>query len=587
MKRSTRRFLLLFGLSLGLCLLIVGATALTHGDSQPSGPAVLHLTLAGDWPERDTKASINSFLGVQVVTLRDLIDSIDAAAADDEIVALELEVGRLDVGWGKAEEIRDALLRFKQSGKPVHAYMEDADDGSYYLASTADQLWLLRSASLWLDGISAEVSFYGDTLQWAGVKADIEQIGAYKNAADVMKLGQMTSAHREAMESLVGGLYEELVAGLATSLGKTTDQVKALVDQGPYTADKALEAGLVSHLGFEDEEEAALDQKLGGTRPRIGLRHYARQLHHARGAKTIAIINCHGTIVNGSSSDQLFGGASMGSDTIAKAISDARHVPGIAAIVLRVDSPGGSSTASDVIWRETVRAKEAGIPVVVSMSDVAASGGYWISMSADKVIAEPGTITGSIGIYGGKYVTQGLMEKLHVNTETVQRGAHADFFSTNKPFSDEERAWLQTQLHAAYGLFIERTAKGRGFKSPDDVDKIAQGRVWTGRQAKELGLVDELGGFDRALEVAAKLAKVPDDETPSLRWFPEAPGLLQMFVDEGPSAFLGRVALNVAARQAKAAVPASVLALSPDPALVHCLDEEGVVAYMPFRVRAR
>lgn len=587
MKRSTRWFMAILGLAVAACVVITGVLALGRGATPVRDAQVLRIDLGGSWPEQDANASLNRLLGVRLLTLRDLLDSIDAASSDDGIAALELRVSDLSTGWAKAQEIRAALESFKDSGKPIHAFVEGGDDGSYFLASAAEEIWMIETGTLWLDGISAEVSFYGGTLEKVGLTADLEQIGEYKNAADVMKRKAMSEPHREAMGSLLDGLYGEIVTTLAESLDRTPAEMEAIIGDGPHAARSALEAGLVDSLGFEDEARDALDEALGGAHSRITLERYAQRLTRPRGDRTIAIIECSGTIVSGESSDSLFGGGQMGSETIAEAIRDARDLPRIAAIVLRVDSPGGSPVASDVIWRETIRTKQAGIPVVVSMSDVAASGGYWISMGADKVVAEPMTITGSIGIYGGKYVTRGLGEKLGINVEPMRRGAHAGMNSGEAPFTDDERALLRAQLRAVYDLFIERAADGRGFDSPEAVDRIARGRVWTGRQAHERGLVDELGGLDDAIEVAAELAGLPADQRVSLRWLPAAPTLAEMFFNGGPAGMVARHAALSAEREAGRLLPAAVRELLPDAGLLRILEREAVVAYMPFRVRAR
>ena len=591
MTRSTRWFLALLGLSVAACIVLVAIAALTGHRPIRSSAHVLRIDLEGDWPAQDKDASLSRLLGVRVLTLRDLIDSLSAAAADDSIAALELRVGDISGGWATEQEIRDALLKFKESGKPVHAYLEGGDDATYFLASAADEVWMIETGTLWLDGLAADVSFYGDSLKMIGVRADLEQVDEYKNAADVMKRADMTEAHRESMNSLLDGLHGELVSALAESLDRSQDEVKALISAGPYSAREALDAGLIDKLGFDDEARDALDEAIasaGGSTPRISLEDYAQQLTRPRGGRQIAVISCVGTIMTGRSSDSFLGGHTVGSDTIARAIRDARRIPGIAALVLRVDSPGGSPVASDIIWRETIRTKEAGIPVVVSMGDVAASGGYWISMGADKVVAEPSTITGSIGIYGGKYVISELQEdKLKIHTVPFVRGDNAGINSTQAPFTDAQRAWLQRELRAVYQLFIERTAEGRGFDSPEAVDRIARGRVWTGRQALANGLVDELGGFDKAVEVAVGLAGLSPDADVSLTWLPRQPTIVEMLFDEGPATLVTQAAALAARRETLAALPRIVTDALPDAAALSCLERERFVALMPFQVRAR
>jgi len=557
MRRSTGWFLGLLVVGCGVTVIITCLTrlAVSTGPAVSRGSRVLDIRIEGSFPDRDENAALNELFGRRVMTLPDFQHALEAAAADEDIAGALVRVGALEMGWARATEVRDALVRFRQSGKPVHAFLEGGDDGSYFIASAADETRLIPSATLWLDGISADVPFYGGTLEKAGVRADLEQIGEYKNAADVMKRSQMSPAHRESMDSLLDGLWGELTNALGESLGKDPEAMKEVVERGPFTAQQALDAGLVKALGYRDEADAALAEAVGKALPRVTLARYAMGVRPNGGRDAVAVVHCSGTIMEGDSAQSLLGGSVVGSDTIVKALRAARESPGVKAVVLRVDSPGGSPVASDIIWRETQRVREAGIPVVVSMSDVAASGGYWISMGADRVVACPATITGSIGIYGGKYVLEGLNDKLALHVEGMDRGPNSGMNSSRQPFTAEQRTRLQEQLDATYRMFIERAASGRGFDSPADVDKIARGRVWTGRQALERGLVDELGGMEEAIAAACRLAHLPEDEAVSVRDFPRAPTLFEMLVDEGPSAMVAHEGRVVASREIAAQIP--------------------------------
>ena len=586
MKRSTKGFLVAFSAASMLSLLLIAAGRLsTVGSVGSTSRQVLTLRLEGAFPDVDPNAPINELLGVRVITLPDVVRALDHAASDPHVAGLQIHAGPLQTGWARAQELRAALLRFRASGKPVHAFMEMGDDGTYFLASAAERIRMIPSSTLWLDGIAADVTFYGGTLGKIGVQADIEQIGAYKNAADVMKRSTMSDPHREAMNALLDGLYGELVSALSESLGQSPERVAALVAAGPYSAQGALDAGLVNALGYEDETGADLDAAIGRELPRIKLDRYLREVPVESGASSIAVIHCNGAIASGESTESLLGGGTLGADTIARSIRAARE-DGAKAVILRVDSPGGSATASDVIWRETMRTRDAGIPVVVSMADVAASGGYWISMGADHVVASPATITGSIGIYGGKYVVQGLNALVGLNVEPVERGANSGLMSSRRPFTDAQREWLQGELHSVYRLFIERTAQGRGFPSAEAVDRIAQGRVWTGRQALELGLVDELGGFREAEAKARELAHLPAEGGVSFRDYPRSPTIFELLREGGPSAAISAVTHAVAAREAGDALPSELretLGAAPSIRLL----ESGVLAWTPIAVQAR
>ncbi|MBW2464567.1 MAG: signal peptide peptidase SppA [Deltaproteobacteria bacterium] len=473
------------------------------------------------------------------------------------------------------------MLAFRSSGKPLQVLLEYADDRSYYLASAASDLRIVRTGTLWLDGLSADVGFYGGPLALAGVQADLEQIGEYKNAADVMVRSGMTAAHRESMTSLIDGLFEELVTGIAESRGLEQERAAELISGGPYTPSGALAAGLVDAVSFPDEADDALTSLAGVARLRdLSLATYLRRAPSQDGP-LVAVVHCIGTIVPGRSSQGMFSGRTMGSDTIGAAIREAWEDDGAKAIVLRVDSPGGSPLASDLIWREVERAREAGVPVIVSMADVAASGGYWIAMGADRVVAQPSTITGSIGIYGGKYVFAGMHRKLDYEVETIERGEHSSFFSTRRPFSDAERSILKAQLAETYALFLEKVATGRGLDSPEAVDAVARGRVWTGRQALEHGLVDELGGFEVALNAARELSGLEAGASVRLRSYPRAPSLTEMFFG-GERAQVRQALAHSLASELQAELPEALLAVGTTAPATRLLEREHVLALMPW-----
>ena len=587
MSRSTKVFLVLVVLILAAGALLVGLGRLSGGfHAVPSARAVLRVPLDGPLPEDDPGAELNRLLGIELVTLHDVVDALDRAAEDDRIAAVQVRVGFLGTGWGRTQELRDALERFRRSGKPLQALLEYGDDQTYYLASAAGDLRLVRTGTLWLDGLSAEVGFMGGPLAKIGVRADYEQIGEYKNAADVMERRDMTPAHRESMESLIGGLFDELVAGIASGRGLDESRVRELVSQGPFTPRQALAAGLIDAVSFPDEADDALADLVGaGELEPVDLVDYALSGSHAKGPR-IAVVHCFGAITPGESTQSVFGGRTMGSETITEAIRQAWEDDGARAIILRVDSPGGSPLASDLIWREVERAREGGVPVVVSMADYAASGGYWIAMGADRVVAEPATITGSIGIYGGKYVLGELYDKADYNVEPIERGRNAGWFSPRQRFTDEQRELLRRELRETYEIFLEKVAEGRGFDSPEDVDAIARGRVWTGRQALERGLVDRLGGLGTAVEEARMLANLPEGAPVRLDSYPRPPTLSEIFFG-GSSASARRILARKLLAESLAELPQPIRELAGAAPAAALLSRERVLAHLPFELEVR
>jgi protease-4 len=371
---------------------------------------------------------------------------------------------------------------------------------------------------LFINGLAADVMFFRGSLDKLGIYPDIYQIGKYKSVGDTFTQKQMTDAHREYINSLLDDLYNRYINAIAQARHKTPEEVRALIDNAPYSAAQAKTAGLIDEALYKDDVEKQFKKMLGykETDTFVAVRgaDYKDVSPESLGlnkGERIAVIYAMGDIGSGSSENSPSGGTSIGSDTVAKALNDAAADKTIKAIVLRVDSPGGSGLASDIIWH-AVEAANQQKPVVVSMSDVAASGGYYISASASKIIAQPSTITGSIGVVAGKPVMRGFYDWLGISNEYVLRGKTAGMFRETEKFSDEERAkfeeWIKTTY---YQDFVPKVAKGRN-KDAQYIDSIAQGRVWTGQQAKDRGLVDDFGGLDKAIEVAKQLAKIPADK---------------------------------------------------------------------------
>jgi protease-4 len=485
---------------------------------EPSVPtrSTLVLRIDGDPSEGGPDESFSQFLPVQrTPSVRTLVQNVRKAKADSRIVALVVRPSALASPFlAKAQELRDAILDFRRSGKPAIAYLEDGGQTEYYLATACDRIFLVPSSPLQLTGLASYELFLRGTLDKIGAYPDMLHIGAYKTAPNQLTEKTYTPAHREMAESLNRDSYEQIVTAIADGRKKSEGDVRALLDEGPFLPEDALRAGLIDDIAYQDQ--LADKGKIPfGKDQRIDIDDYtrvsARSLGLERGPR-VAVLYATGTIVSGRSGYDPTNGSVLGSDTLIEYIRKVRESPDIKAVVLRIDSPGGSAVASDVIWRELTLLRDAKPekPLVASMSDLAASGGYYIAMAAPQIVAEPGTLTGSIGIFGGKIVTGGTFAKLGANIEGVSIGRHADMNSPTRPYNEGERAKVGEQLQAFYDQFVERVAASR-HSTPERVDAIAQGRVWSGRQAKQIGLVDALGGLDRAIALAKQKAKITTD----------------------------------------------------------------------------
>ena len=482
---------------------------------EPTVPSrsTLVLRIAGDPVEGGPDDAFAQLLPVQrAQSVRALVDNIRKAKADRRVAALLVRPTSLTSPYlAKVQEVRDAILDFKRSGKPAIAYLEDGGQTEYYLATACDRIYLAPSSPLQVTGMASYSLFLRGTLDAIGAYPDMLHIGAYKSAPSQLTEKTFTPAHREMAESLNTDHYEQLVAAIAAGRKKSEAAVRALVDEGPFQPEDALRAGLVDDVAYEDQLGDKGKVPFGRGK-QIDLAEYDRvspgSVGLGRGPR-IAVIYASGTIVSGRSGYDPLNGPVVGSDTLVEYIRKVREASDIRGVVLRIDSPGGSAAASDVLWRELglMRDAKPEKPFVVSMSDLAASGGYYIAMAAPQIVAEPGTLTGSIGIFGGKVVTGAMLGKLGANIEGVSQGKNADMNSPTRPYSPSERAKVADQLQRFYDQFVERVAASRKM-TPERVDQIAQGRVWTGRQAKENGLVDALGGLEKAVALVKQKAKI-------------------------------------------------------------------------------
>lgn len=544
MSRARKTVLIITSIVVGLVLVVLIGLAVLVAAFRQSEPtiadnSVLSLRVAGSLPDYVPYDPLRKFFGGNDQSLTNLILQFKKAKVDKRIKVVLLEIDMSGAGWGKSEEIRDAIADFRSSGKPVYAYLEYGMNKEYYIASACDKIYLAPPGELFINGLAADVMFFRGSLDKLGIYPDIFQIGKYKSAGDTFTRKDMSDAHREFMNSLLDDLFNRYVDAIAKARGKSAEEVRAIIDNAPYGAPKAKDVGLIDGVGYRDEIEKELKTKLGYkesdplrvVKSSVYSEVEPESLGLNEGEK-IAVIYATGDIGSGQSENSPSGSQSIGSDTLSKAINDAREDKTIKAIVIRVDSPGGSGLASDIIWH-AVEAAKAKKPVVISMSDVAASGGYYISASASKIVAQPSTITGSIGVVAGKPVMKGFYDWLGLSNEYILRGRNAGMFRETEKFTPEERTkfedWIKTTY---YNDFVPKVAKGRN-KDAAYIDSVGQGRVWTGAQGKERGLVDEFGGLDRAVEVAKDLAKIPKDKGVHRVILPYPRTFLQELLSEG------------------------------------------------------
>src|SRR5712691_5216684 len=506
MSKTRKVVLIISGIVIALVFVGVLGIAIIVSAFRGNPPSirdnsVLVLKVAGPLPDYVPDDPFRRLFGGQPLSLNSLLAQLRKAKVDKRITAVMLDIDMPETGWAKAEEIRAAIADFRTSGKPVYAYMEFGTNKDYYIATACDKIFLPPPGELFTQK-------------------------------------QITDAHREFINSLLTDLNDRYIDGVAKARGKSAADVKTLIDNAPYTAKQAKDVGLIDGAAYHDEVEKELKKRLGykeSDELHITKASEYRQISQEslglnKGEK-IAVVYAAGDIVSGKSQFGGEGETTIGSDSLVKTIEEARDDKGVKAIVLRIDSPGGSGLASDIIWRAIESAKEKK-PVVVSMSDVAASGGYYIACNANKIVAEPSTITGSIGVVGGKPVIKGFYDWIGVTNEWVLRGQNAGMFRETEKFSDSERKkWIEF-LTTTYDDFTSKVAKGRS-KDQKYIDSIGQGRVWTGQQGKEKGLVDEYGGLDKAIEVAKQLANIPADKSVQRVILPHPPGFFEQLMSGG------------------------------------------------------
>ena len=536
---ARRGFAIIFTLLGVACVVSIAGFAVLYVlfGREPAVPsdATLVLRVGGALSETAPADVVGYIRGVKTPTVRAIVDDLRKAKVDPRIRRVLLKPTGFDSPfWGKVQEIRDAILEFKKSGKPIYAYLEFGGDREYYLSTAADKVFLMPSASLDLQGVATYELFLRGTFDKFGAIPDLHHIGDYKTATNAFTEKGFTAAHKEMDESLNRDLYEQIIRDIADGRKKNEGEVRSLIDQGPFLPEDALHAGLVDDVAYEDQVS---DQLRAGAKARdVDGDDYARISPSSVGLNKgprIAVIYAAGEIVSGRNAYDPVNGPVVGSDSLIDYIRQARRDSSVRAIVLRIDSPGGSSIASDAIWRELTIAKRerADRPLVASMSDLAASGGYYIAMPAQVLVAQPATLTGSIGIFGGKIVTGGVYEKLGAHIDSTSIGRNAEMGSPARKYNPEELQKLQEQLQSFYDQFVEKVADAR-HSTPEKIDALAQGRVWTGRQAKQNGLVDQLGGLDRAIAVAKQRAKIAADAEVEIVTFPPRKSFYEIVSDQ-------------------------------------------------------
>ena len=537
------RFLQKCGFLLALFVLISPVFADENAVEETVPPPVkkyVELTLGGTYT--DTK-TVSTFGISSTKTVRGLFKKLDILKTDDEIAGIIFKIEGVSVGWATLQEIRNKLHEFREAEKETIGYLESGGNAEYLLAAAMERAVLIPTGSLNLTGLRAEVLFYKGLLDKLDIEADMLAMGKYKSGVEPYMRDGMSDAFRESMTALLDDLYAQFLVHIAESRdGITAEGVSELVNSGPFTAEEAHQQNLVDALQYYDElvdtlKIASPDEDVQVVKPDYerkrkvpdmnsfaGLMQLLSMLNPPQRTRTstaenqIALIYADGPILPDVES-LLASMPVIMPETLKEAFEKARTDASVRAVVLRIDSPGGSALASDLIWREVMLTQREK-PVVVSMGDIAASGGYYIAMAAGTIVAHPSTLTGSIGVFGGKLNMKGFYNKVGLTKEIITHGQNATLYSDYGGFTPSERERVEKMMKTVYKDFVSKAAEGRN-TSFDEIDEIAQGRVWTGKQAKALGLVDELGGLETALSIAKEQAGFADDEKVNLIVLPK------------------------------------------------------------------
>ncbi|HEY7210871.1 MAG TPA: signal peptide peptidase SppA [Bryobacteraceae bacterium] len=570
----------LLGVLIGIIVTVVGvfivflAVGRIFANKAPSVAAnsALVLSLRGDIPEA-APVDVNLPLLQQQAapTVRDIWTSLRQAASDNRIKAVVLEPRGVRAGWGRLEEIRQEILNFKRSGKPVYAYLQNPGSHEYYLASAADRIFLSPGDMLEVKGFLLEAMYFKNGLDKLGVQVQVDHIGRYKDAGDVLTRDSMSPETREVLGQVLDQLYNDFCSTVGQGRHKSAEDVKALIDQGPFTADQAKANGLVDQLAYPDEVFGELQRRTAISKlNRLDIRTYFRAAP-GQGDR-IALLVGDGDIVQGDSGNGFGDTNEIADRSFIKLVRQVREDSGVKGVILRINSPGGDALASDVILHELKLLSRAK-PTVISMSDVAASGGYYMAMTGDPVVAYPDTITGSIGVLYARPVVHGLFDKLGIQSDRLSRGKLAEMDSAFVPLSDAARQKLHEAIQTTYKLFVSKVATARK-KAYDQIEPIAQGRVWMGAQARQNGLVDQLGGLDQAVTMIRQKAHLSPGGETNLVLYPPRKSLLELLTNTSPEA------LQDAAAESKLR---SMLPALPGRALLH----GGMLRILPYRIEIR
>lgn len=540
MSKGAKVFLVLFVLFivvLGVTAVIVGSVLLGKGKVERR--TLLEADFETGIIEYAPPDPVAQILTEKAPTTLGIVEALHKAAEDERVLGLVARVGNPDMGLAQIQEVRDAVAAFRESGKPAIAWAETfgefgpGNDG-YYLATAFDEIYLQPSGDVGLTGLMLEALFLRSTFDKLGMEPRYDHRYEYKNAMNTLTETEMTEPHREAMAAVMDSMFGQIVRSIAEARGRTEEEVRALFDRAPILGPEAQEAGLVDGLLYRDQVYELAREKVGdGEADFLYLSKYRKRSGSPwKKGSTVALIYGVGTVLRGDSEYSPFAGNTMGSDTVAQAFRDAVDDDDVEAILFRVDSPGGSYVASDTIWHETMRAREAGKPVIVSMGNVAGSGGYFVAMAADKIVAQPGTITGSIGVLAGKILDQGFWGKLGITFDDVHTSEASTFFSSRYDYTEEQWGTFQRWLDRIYEDFTTKVAEGRELPQ-ERVLEIARGRIWSGEDARELGLVDELGGFTVALDLAREAAGLEEGAPVRLKLFPRPKTPFQALTEDG------------------------------------------------------
>jgi protease-4 len=534
MKKAIVRFLAWFGAAV-IVYSIYFVIILNYKGSIPS-KTILEVNLDSQMIEDAPDSALAKYMLSDRPRVRDFVDALDRGAKDDRVVGLVATIASVPMGMAEAQEVRDAVSRFRAKKKFAVAYSETFGEfgpgnGAYYIATAFDQIYLQPSGDVGLTGLMIETQFLKGTLDKLGVKFHGDHRFEYKNAFNIYTKTQYTPAHKEANGKVMNSWFGQIRSGICQARHIDPAQFDALVDQGPFLGREALEAKLVDGMAYRDEVYAQVKDKAGSGARLLYLPEYLYRAGRPHDSgKKVALIFGVGQVMRGKSDfSPVNGSVTMGSETVAGAFRDAIEEQDIKAILFRVDSPGGSYVASDTIYREVLRARKAGKPVIVSMGNLAGSGGYFVAMAADKIVAEPGTITASIGVLGGKMYAAGFWNKLGLSHDEIHTSQNATMFTTTHDYNDTEWQRFEAWLDRVYADFTGKVAEGRHL-SKEKVLEIAKGRIWTGEDAKAIGLVDELGGFDTAVQEVKKAIHLADGDDINLKVFPQRKKLYELLL---------------------------------------------------------